>query len=392
MPAPGLKIRRRKNCESWYWIAPAKDVAQGYGPKSIRLNPSLTSEQREARARELWSQLEDWRAGKACGPTKYSIRWLINRYQSDEFSPYRNLSAASADGYDGFIRAIDASIGERLIVSGRKPMLCGEDFRRWHKKWGKPDEEGKATAPSRSRHMIVMMRILMSYSIEIGVPGAHETRAILQTMRFPTTEPRSTAPTRDQVLAIVTTAQQMGWPSIAATTLAQYELIERRVHIIGKWERGQWKPGWVWEDVSSDWTITYTQNKRGVVKREFNLAKVQKLLGLLQVTPKEDRVGAVIRCETTGQPWKTDYYVRVFREIARAAGVPDTVWSMDMRAGGATEADAIPGVSDRALQDAGGWLTTSMRDRYRKDKQRNAQNVVDLRQNVVEMRQKAEGE
>jgi hypothetical protein len=33
--------------------------------------------------------------------------------------------------------------------------------------------------------------------------------------------------------------------SIAIATLAQYELIERRTHIIGKWARGEWRDGWV---------------------------------------------------------------------------------------------------------------------------------------------------
>jgi hypothetical protein len=32
-------------------------------------------------------------------------------------------------------------------------------------------------------------------------------------------------------------------------------------------------------------------------------------------------------------------YARWFRQIARAAGIPDDVWNMDSRAGGATEAD-----------------------------------------------------
>jgi len=44
----------------------------------------------------------------------------------------------------------------------------------------------------------------------------------------------------------------------------------------------------------------------------------------------------------------------VFRKIARAAGVPVSVYSMDMRSGGATEADHIPEVTDRMFDDAGG--------------------------------------
>jgi len=53
------------------------------------------------------------------------------------------------------------------------------------------------------------------------------------------------------------------------------------------------------------------------------------------------------------QPWNERHCAEIWREIARTAGIPDEVWSMDGRAGGATEADSTPGVSDRALQDAG---------------------------------------
>lgn len=36
--------------------------------------------------------------------------------------------------------------------------------------------------------------------------------------------------------------------------------------------------------------------------------------------------------------------------------------------------------SDRALQDAGGWQDPKTPQRYRRDKQRNVQNVVMMRQ------------
>jgi hypothetical protein len=53
---------------------------------------------------------------------------------------------------------------------------------------------------------------------------------------------------------------------------------------------------------------------------------------------------------------------------------------MDMRASAATEADAVPNLSDRALQDAGGWSDPKTPQKYRRHKQRNAGEVVKLRQ------------
>ena len=44
-------------------------------------------------------------------------------------------------------------------------------------------------------------------------------------------------------------------------------------------------------------------------------------------------------------------YRKWYRQIARAAGIPDTVWSMDSRAGGAAEAEEAGAAID-AIQAA----------------------------------------
>ena len=224
-----------------------------------------------------------------------------------------------------------------------------------------------------------MFRTLINYYTEIGGPGAVQLREMLSAMQFEKSPARDTAPTLEQVNALVTKAEEMGFRSIAITTLAQYELIERRGHIIGKWVGDEWRDGWVWEGISAEWIITYYQTKKGRRLREYDLKVVQRLLGMLQETPKDQRHGPIIICEQTGDPWIKRRYQEKFREIARAAGVPDEVFSMDMRSGGATEADGA-GVSDRELQDAGGWLDQKMLVVYRRDKQRNANVVVLARQ------------
>jgi len=384
-----LRRRERKDGFAWYWIPPAKDIANGFRPKSIVLTEH-SADEREQRCIQLNADLAAWRATQAQPvATNYSLSWLISRYQTDAFSPYRNLRARTARGYDHFCKHIAATVGERIIGSKADvtPRISGEDVRRWHMKWG---ENGRA---SRARHMLVMLRTLSAYAVEIGVPQARAFRDMLSDMRFPTVESRNEAPTRAQVHAIVSKALELGYRSIAITTWAQFELIERRTHIIGYYENGQWRPGWTWGNINKDWTITYFQTKSGRVERTFDLTTVPALLGLLQATPEAVRVGPVILAERTKnkavrRPWTERHYATVFRKIARAAGVPDNVWSMDMRAGGATEADAIGGVSDRELQDAGGWKDPRTRDRYRRQKVRNAQNVVDLRQKAKDVDQK----
>lgn len=379
--APGIKWRTRESGDVAYWIPPAKDLKAGYAPKSIRLDEP-TQEEIAARCRRLWKGLVTWRdlQGQA-QPVKHTVGWLVERYLNDTLSPYTALRVRTQRSYKAFCEIIKRDIG--TVPLSLKEPITGADVRRWHALWGKP-VDGQPTTPARARHLIVQLRILASYAVEIGVPAAKPFRDLLGVMRFATVAARDVAPTREQVTILVRVASEMGFRSIAMTTLAQFELIERRTHIIGTWEDDQWRPGWLWSDVSKDWIIRYYQNKTGRNLREFDLKTVPALLALMQETAPERRVGPVVICETTRKPWTDRYYATVFRKIARAAGVPDEIQSMDMRAGGATEADGVEGVTDRALQDAGGWKDPRTRDRYRRGKSRNAQNVVELRQKARE--------
>lgn len=393
--APGLALRSRMGGDVPMWIPPRKDVKKGYLPKSLTLDRTDSQLEIAEACRAQWKDLLDWRTGKP-KPIRYTISWLIDRYLNDETSPFQRVGADTQDSYGWECKRIRETVGEmRLDPKNEGGVIVqrrtGEDFRRWFQNWGhpKPREvlqpdgsmklvEQKPT-PSRATHCIAMLRTLLNYYTEIGGPGARELRETLSAMEFERSPARDKAPTLEQVNAIVTKAEEMGFRSIAITTLAQYELIERRAHIIGKWVRDEWRDGWVWEGISPEWIITYYQTKKGRVLREYDLKVVQQLLGMMQETPKEQRHGPIIICEQTGEPWIKRRYQEKFREIARAAGVPDEVFSMDMRSGGATEADGA-GVSDRELQDAGGWKDQKMLVVYRRDKQRNANVVVLARQ------------
>lgn len=145
---------------------------------------------------------------------------------------------------------------------------------------------GKPPTPSRAVHSMAMLRTLISYYVEIGGPGAGQLREMLSAMRFEKPSARTQIIPYQQVNSIVTKAEELGFRSIAITTLAQYELIERRAHIIGQWDGRTWGDGWIWESISTEWVISYYQTKKGRVLREFDLKPVQRLLGLLQLTPR----------------------------------------------------------------------------------------------------------
>lgn len=62
-------------------------------------------------------------------------------------------------------------------------------------------------------------------------------------------------------------------------------------------------------------------------------------MDLLERIPPEWRQGPLIIDESAGRPYAESAYGREWRVVARAAGLPSHVWSMDARAGAITEAE-----------------------------------------------------
>jgi hypothetical protein len=406
--APGLKWRTRVGADVPMWIPPGKDVRAGYLPKSLMLDRDSSQIELAETCRAQWKDLESWRTGTPKAD-RHTIAWLIARYQTDETSPYHALDPDTQKSYGWECKRIRETVGERRLEPKKEggidvPRLTGVDFRRWFHNWGHPPPRevikadgsievvAQKPTPSRATHCMAMLRTLISYYVEIGGAGAVQLRATLSSMRFKKSGARTVAPDYGQVDAIVNKALEMGYRSIAITTLAQYELIERRKHIIGRCVGQDWSRGWVWDGeimldrklhkvgVTADWRIIYYQTKKGANLRDFDLKPVQRLLGLMQETPKEQRMGSIIVCEDTGQPWKLRRYQEAFRKIADAAGVPASIFSMDMRSGGVTEADNIEEITPRMIQDGAGHANIQTQEIYRRGKQRNANKVVVLRQ------------
>lgn len=396
--APGIKRRPRGAGDARYWLPPPKDAKAGFDPKCVTFPLDLSELEVAARCRKYWADLDVWRDKLPKGPARYTFSWLVDRYTGDEFSPFQRLGFKSKRNYKQDCEIIRATIGDIRIDAEGEDRILGEDVWYFHSVWGQPVAkivDGKtvlgAPRPSRARHVVTQFRMLIRYGITLGVPGAKALADILEAMAFPTTKARKGAPEFAHMMAVVEQALKEGYRSIAMTTLAQFEFTERRISIMGSWEGDHWRPGWVWSGIqdrlrvgiSADWIITYTQNKRGEVVREYDLKDTPLLLELLQQTPAAERAGPIMICETTGRPWKDKHYTDTFRDLARLAGLPDDVWSMDMRAGAATEADGIVGITLEDMKAAGGWKGDSV-NRYRRAPQRRAQNVVKLRQKARE--------
>jgi hypothetical protein len=151
----------------------------------------------------------------------------------------------------------------------------------------------------------------------------------------------------EQIEAVIAAAREMGWPSMALAVLLSWRATLRQGDVIGL-----------------TWTAL-DQRQVGTRKTGEVIPLVAgaypDLAAALAATP---RTGVqVVICEATKRPWRQDHFRHVFREVAKAAGVPDDLQFRDLRATGLTEL-ADSGADEIGLSSHGGHKTPQMRRRY----------------------------
>jgi hypothetical protein len=112
-----------------------------------------------------------------------------------------------------------------------------------------------------------------------------------------------------------------------------------------------WAGFFTWENIPGwRWRMKTSKSKYRSAM-DFDLTIYDRLLfPLLEQVPHDQRLGVIVKGEH-GLPVRERSYRRWYRQIARAAGIPDNVWCMDTRAGAATEAEEA-GVDERLIQEA----------------------------------------
>lgn len=138
---------------------------------------------------------------------------------------------------------------------------------------------------------------------------------------------------------------------MAIGVAAQFELALRQKDIIGEriprrlghataldFDAFMWTGMFTWENIPGwKWRMKTSKSKYRAAAT-FDLTLYGLVFPLLEAVPHAERQGPIIKDET-GRPVREGSYRRWFRDIARAAEIPDEVWNMDTRAGAATEAE-----------------------------------------------------
>jgi hypothetical protein len=282
---------------------------------------------------------------------KGTVQWLIDEYRTDRDSPYHSKRWPTRQHYDVLCKRIAADFGTLPLADIRARQL-----KRWH-------EDIVARGHVAMGHGLVgMIRTLVGFGATILEDKECERLAgMLHLMKFAMAKSRTERLTAEQANLIRREAHKAGRPSIALAQAIQFEGMLRQKDIIGEWvpetEPGQsevraygqkWLRGIRWEEIDADFVLVHITSKRQkeitidlklapMVVEELHYAMGQNAIGGLQ-RDKFPATGPVIWSEASELPWIAGEYRRWWRKLARAAGIPDSVRSMDSRAGAISEA------------------------------------------------------
>jgi hypothetical protein len=393
------------------WVARPDIVKRGYAVKTVRLWPPSSD------VRRLEPDADEWALiGSRC--LKYQdemLEWanigqrdhdpraiydgtvasLVKVFQTDPDSPYRNLRPHTRKSYDSQQATL-----ERTIGTARIPELTFRDFKRWHEGFAKPKIEGQPPRKARAHGLMTQLRIVVAFGALLDLPGCRKAREILAAMEFETPKKRTTFITLEQCIAFRKKAHEMGLPSLGLAQALQYELMLRQKDVIGErvplsepglsefiYAGQKWLHGIHWKEVSSDMILTHRLSKslrgRNAILdptagklEQFDLTTYPMVMEeLAHVT---DRSGPMVKFEKTGRPWAAKHFAAKWRQVARAAGIPDNVQNRDSRAGAITEALDSGAIPDQVRRGAGhSRLDTTMI--YARDSLSARANVTQLR-------------
>jgi hypothetical protein len=270
---------------------------------------------------------------------------LIQSYRTDAASTYGKLRYKTREHYDCLCKCIEADLGEREIgeIKTRDLILT-------HQAW-------MLRGIPMSHALIGMLRTLCGYGNVILEDDACVRMSVrMHAMRFQMGKPRVSRITAGQVIAIRNEARRTGRYSIATCQAFQFDCMFRQKDCIGEWvpetEPGdsdtldngfKWLRGIRWDEIDADMVLRHTTSKRQKdVEINLNLASmVLEELRFDYLILERKRLpiaGPVIINEETNLPYNAWEYRRIWRQIARACGIPDSVFSMDTRAGAISEA------------------------------------------------------
>jgi hypothetical protein len=268
---------------------------------------------------------------------KSTLTWaaLIDRFKTDERSPYQKLKFATRSNYDGLLRRLDDEIGGKLLS-----LVEASHVEALYDGW-----KVNGTV-SMARALTVMCRTLINFGSKVlQDPECHRLAVQYHRMRQLTEHPTSQNPelTEEHVRAIIKQAHAMGFPSIGFAQALQFECKLGQKDVVGEWvpltEPGEsaiekddtkWLRGLRWCNIDRNLILTHLAG-RALKPFIFDLRNAPMVLDEIERVKVRDPIAPLIISENTKFPYRTVHFRRTWRHVADAAGIPSNVKNRDSR-------------------------------------------------------------
>jgi hypothetical protein len=281
---------------------------------------------------------------------------LIDFYESHPDSRFQKVAYRTREHYQSLLKTIRQDLGSNPVFT-----LDAEKITNTYLAW---TLRGNAMAKA----LITMLRGLSAFGTTVlKDQSCRILRVTLHDMDFSSAgEKRTERLSEIQAIKIRTIAHEWGLHSIALAQAIQFQTPFRQRDVIGEWvpisEPGapsdvidgnnKWLRGLLWSEIDGS-VITHTSARRStpIAFDLRNAWMVREEFARLGHDRPTTRTPVIVH-EKTGLPYIAWNFRRQWRDIARAAGVPDHIMNMD----------SYIRRSDRAQDDDAGKETSDSRN------------------------------
>ena len=214
------------------------------------------------------------------------------------------------------------------------------------------DRAQRQAASGRSAHVLRHHQGSVIVRHIVPLPGCADLKLILQQQRFAGPRPRTIAPTAADIEAVRKAAHDLDYASAALAYALQFEGGMRQWDVIGKWvplsykapssiiDQGKKWIGPMWSQIDQNMILRYTPAKTQFTSGAqvtLDLRECPMVLAELGEDTGRGAPRSADRQSAHRLSVSAEHLSRLVERVAKAAGIPDGLWSRDLRAGAATE-------------------------------------------------------
>jgi len=268
-----------------YWQPTRKVIETGFLPRRLSDDPEIARQEAERFNRELdlWRKTpEDIEP-----PFDGTLSSVIAKYKKDPLFTEKAFSTQRV--YSRCLDRIERWGGDQKVEDISRGAII--DFHR----------AVYAKKPAFANAIGRMLRIVLEYAYDLGLIDQNPARRLKMKSR----PPRETVWTEEDIQAFITTATEVGRPSMALAVLIGVWTAQREGDILAMaWSR--------YDGVE----MSLRQRKTG---RWVQFPVAPDLKHALDNTPRKSPL--IVVNETTGKPYRSDHFRHLFREIANTSGL-----------------------------------------------------------------------